>query len=141
MNSQSATVFLVEDNEADVYLLRLILNRLEVRCELVVFENGETAMEFITRSEEEDSTPPENHMFIIDLNLPRVDGRTLLKHLRDHGPFRESPVIVWTSSDAPRDPIESAALGANRHVCKPPNLEAFMAFGGVVKDTLFAQRV
>lgn len=127
-------VFLAEDNAGDVNLLRIALKQNDVDCQLEVYSDGATALTALLHAEAVLDGQPE--LFVLDLNLPQVDGITLLKRLRSSAVFKDAPVIIWTTSDAPEDRSRSEKFGASRHICKPINLSAFLRLGGVIKEML-----
>src|SRR3954465_3203691 len=103
MNGRPAIV-LVEDSPADCYLFQEALKAHSVETDLVVFHDGEDAMSFLLAAETADLSP---QLFVLDLNLPKVDGFTILHHLRASARFAHSLIIVLTSSDNPKDRAES----------------------------------
>jgi len=127
-------IVVAEDNGPDIYLLREALREHRVECDLLVFEEGAAALAYIFNSSRGEQPLPD--LFILDLNLPKVDGRSLLRQLRSLAEFNETPVIVWSSSESPRDREEVARLGAQQHVLKPSTIAEFMHLGGTIKDLL-----
>jgi CheY-like chemotaxis protein len=134
---ERASIFLAEDSPADVYLFREALKAHGVECDLLVFDDGQAAMSFLQRAERDGPGPD---IFVLDLNLPRIDGRAILKHLRDCSRFAESPVLILTSSQNPGDREESVKLGANRYVQKAANVNDFLKIGGIVKSMIREMR-
>jgi CheY-like chemotaxis protein len=134
---ERASIFLAEDSPADVYLFREALKAHGVECDLLVFDDGQAAMSFLHRAERDGPAPD---MFVLDLNLPRIDGRAILKHLRDCSRFTGSPVLILTSSQNPEDREESVKLGANRYVQKAANVNDFLKIGGIVKSMIREMR-
>ena len=130
------TILVAEDNVADIYLLREALHEHSVECGLLIFEEGASALAFILNSARGSLAQERPDLFILDLNLPKVDGRSLLQNLRTLPEFKHAPVIVWTSSTSARDRQESKRLGATAHFDKPSNLDAFMTIGAIVKSML-----
>src|SRR5690349_4954061 len=108
--SETAAIFLAEDSPADVYLFREALKAHGVDNELFVFEDGEAAMSFLLSAEQAGPTPK---LFVLDLNLPKIDGRAILKFLRDSQRFAQSLVVILTSSGNIADREESMQSGAN----------------------------
>lgn len=128
-------VFLAEDNPGDIDLLRAALDRSGVECDLSVCTDGASALAAIARAETLGAgRRPE--LFVLDLNLPKVDGLTILRRLRSSAVFRHTPVIMWTTSTASKDQIQSAEFGVNQHIHKPSNLREFIGLGGVIKQIL-----
>jgi CheY-like chemotaxis protein len=134
---ERASIFLAEDSPADAYLFREALKAHGVECDLIVFDDGGAAMSFLEEAEKEGPRPD---IFVLDLNLPRIDGRAILKHLRDGSRFAESPVLILTSSQNSEDREESVKLGANRYVQKAANVNDFLKIGGIVKSMIREMR-
>ena len=137
MNERPAIV-LVEDSPADCFLFQEALKAHSVETDLVVFHDGEDAMSFLSGAE---TNGPQPRLFVLDLNLPKVDGFTLLKHLRASARFAQSLVIVLTSSDNPADQTESLKLGATRYFRKAENVTEFLDIGREIKSMLLRHRV
>src|SRR5947208_3024002 len=118
-------VLLVEDNPADVRLFREALREHGSDVNLSVVTNGEDAIRFIHRQAgyESAKTPA---LIILDLNLPKKDGRQVLKHLKNDPELRRIPVVVLTTSDAEADVMRAYDLHANCYVRKPSDLDEFL---------------
>lgn len=128
------SVFLAEDNPGDADLFRLALSKSGLNYNLSVCTDGAAALAAIAHAESAivDRRP---ELFVFDLNLPKVDGLALLRRLRSGKVFRETPVIIWTTSELSKDRLQSNEFGA-RHIRKPPNLREFMELGGAIRDIL-----
>jgi len=116
-------VLLVDDNPADVDLTREALQAGGHAVHLLTARDGMEAMAHL-RQQGSDS-PVE--LVVLDLNLPRMDGRAVLSAIRKDETFRKTPVVIFTTSQAARDIKLSYELGANCYVSKPGNLTDFMA--------------
>jgi CheY-like chemotaxis protein len=121
-------ILLAEDNRADVFLVRRALEEVKLEHELHVAKDGEEAIRFI------DDNAASTGLVLVDLNLPRVSGQEVLRHLQNNPRWASVPVIVLTSSDSPADRAEAARLGAKAYFRKPSKLEEFMRLGEVVKQ-------
>jgi CheY-like chemotaxis protein len=128
--NEHAAIFLAEDSPADVYLFREALKAHTVDADLLVFEDGEAALAFLVASERDGPHP---QLFVLDLNLPKVDGLTLLRHLRHSVRFANSLVIILTSSNHPADRAESIRLGATRFLSKAASISDFLDLGREIK--------
>jgi len=118
------SVLLVEDNPADADLTRETLDECRLRLALSVASDGEEAMDFLRlRGRFAGERRPD--LVLLDLNLPRKDGREVLAEMKADPELRSIPVVVLTSSQAERDVAQSYALGANCYVAKPVDLRAF----------------
>ena len=124
-------ILLVEDNPADVYLIEEALRTHGVQFEMKWLRDGEQALEMLT---EDGLGAPD--LVLLDLNLPRVDGKEVLTRIRQTPHLVGVPVAIMTSSDSPQDRREMADLGASCYIKKPPTLDEFLEVGGVIKNLL-----
>ncbi len=133
--AENARLLLIEDNPADVELLRYVLENAEVRCELTVIDDGGEALAFVQQRGKYAGTPLP-HLAIVDLNLPRYDGIEILEAMRGNRAFANVPVVVMSSSSSPRDraKIEDSHIG--RYITKPPDLDGYLRVGEMVKQLL-----
>jgi DNA-binding response OmpR family regulator len=122
---------LAEDNPGDVELLRLALEEHGISCELFVAGDGEKAFSFIREIGSGVMQCP--CLAIIDLNLPKRNGREVLRYLRSYPAFATVPVVILSSSASPKDIAEATQLGASKYIRKPTNLEEFLEVGGLLK--------
>lgn len=127
-------IVLVEDNPGDVHLLRLALRQAGVVCDLRVLEDGEKGMALARREGTDAGRVPD--LIVLDLNLPKHDGLEVLAALHAAPALRSVPVIVFSSSTSPGDRARVAELGAAGFLTKPPDLDAFMAVGDVLRSML-----
>jgi chemotaxis family two-component system response regulator Rcp1 len=128
-------IVLVEDAEADVFLVREALQQGGLDFTLRVLDDGEKAVDFIEEVEE-DETEPCPDLVLLDLNLPKKSGTQVLERMRKGRRCGRIPVIVLTSSDSPKDKEQTARLGANQYIRKPSRLAEFMKLGEIVRDLL-----
>jgi len=128
-------ILLVEDNPADVFLLREAMTRAGLEFNLLVIEDGAEAMEFIQQMEDKPGMPGLD-LAILDLNLPKHDGIQLLEALRKSPRLSALPVVITTSSSAPADQSRTAELGISKFLIKPLELEEFFKFGLIFKELL-----
>ncbi|HUQ95816.1 MAG TPA: response regulator [Bryobacteraceae bacterium] len=133
VRDRAVRILLTEDNQADVYLIRQALSQKFDRFELQVLSNGEEAVKMIDSLGQGGLLPD---IVLLDLNLPRCDGKEILGKLRQMPGGDVIPVIIITSSDSPRDRDDVARLGATRYFKKPFELSDFMRIGDVVEDIL-----
>ena len=117
-------ILLIEDNPADVDLTRESLESSKLYLDLQVVSDGVTALDYLfRRGAYQNATHPD--LIVLDLNLPKKDGREVLRELKADDELKLIPVVVLTSSDAEIDIIRSYDLGANCYVTKPLDLKAF----------------
>lgn len=125
-------ILLVEDNPADVDLLRESLEESTLDAVLTVARSGAEAWGVLSGAGETGDPPPD--IVLLDLNLPGVDGRQILGRMRADERYRTCPVVVLTSSEAERDIVQSYELGANCYVVKPLEFESYMAVMKVLES-------
>lgn len=118
-------VLLVEDDDGDVLLTREAFEVYKIRNRLHVVNDGEQALQFLRR-EGEYADAPRPGLILLDLNLPRRDGREVLAELKDDPELGVIPVVVLTTSEADEDIIRSYRLHANAYVSKPVNFDRFI---------------
>lgn len=115
-------------------LIELALAEEHVDLKVVVQSDGEKAIQFIAEVNAGRMVHPA--LVVLDLNLPRIDGRDVLQRIRADEAWREVPVIVFSSSDSVRDRQVTVSLGATMYVRKPSNLDEFLSVGKLLKDQL-----
>jgi len=133
MALQLMQILLVEDSAADVRLTREALKDAKILNELHVARDGVEAMAFLRR-EGEHADAPRPDIVILDLNLPRMDGKEVLAELKGDPELRSIPVAVLTTSDAEADVLDSYELGANCFLTKPVDLDQFLKVVRAVEE-------
>jgi len=126
-------IFLVEDNPADVRLTQEALVNGKVQHELHVASDGEEAMAFLRRQESFRQAPRPD-LILLDLNLPRKDGREVLAEIKADPDLMAIPVIILTSSQAEEDILKSYNLYANGYIVKPVDLDQFFKVITQIKE-------
>ena len=119
-------VLLVEDDAGDVVMTREALDEGKVVNRLHVVGDGVEALEFLRR-EGEFADAPRPDLILLDLNLPRRDGRQVLAEVKGDPDLRRIPVVVLTTSEAEEDILRSYDLHANAYVTKPVDFNRFVA--------------
>ncbi len=128
---RTPVVLLVEDDEADVLMMRRSLQCDELPLELLVAEDGEQALALLKLAEVPDGKRPD--LVLLDLNLPRLNGKEVLAAIRADERLAGLPVVVVSTSDAPRDVADCYRLGANAVVTKPTDFKRFREVVGVLR--------
>ncbi len=126
-------ILLVEDNPADADLAREALEESKFHNELHVVDDGEKAMAFLRR-EGLYINAPRPGLILLDLNLPRKDGRQVLAEIKADDDLRRIPVVILTSSQAEEDIIKSYDLHANCFISKPIDLNQFLHVVRSIED-------
>jgi CheY-like chemotaxis protein len=123
--SEDIQILLVEDNPGDVRLTVEALRGAKVANELHVVADGEAAIDFL-RQRGEYADAPRPDIVLLDLNLPRLEGREVLADIKSDPNLAKIPIIVLTSSSSDRDIQQSYALHANCFVTKPVDFTEFI---------------
>ena len=126
-------ILLVEDNPGDVRLTKEILKESKVRNNLIVLDNGEDALAFLCRRGKfENAVQPD--LILLDLNLPKKDGREVLAEVKKSPELRRIPVVILTTSKADEDVLRTYDLYANCYISKPVGLEQFVKVVKSIED-------
>ena len=130
---QAIEILLVEDNPADVRLTQEALKEAKVVNRLSVVMDGEEAMAFLRR-EGRHAEAPRPDLILLDLNLPRKDGREVLAEVKADERLRRIPVVILTTSKSEEDVLRSYDLHANCFISKPVGLEQFLRVVESIED-------
>ncbi len=132
-----ADILLVEDNAQDVELTQLALDRAGVSGRLHVARDGEEAMSFLRREAPFESAPRPD-LVLLDLNMPRKDGRQVLDEIKHDPELHRIPVVVLTTSEAESDVMASYDLHCNSYLVKPIGLDALTQTVRTLADYWFS---
>jgi chemotaxis family two-component system response regulator Rcp1 len=138
MSSAPAPTFrilLVEDNPADIYLFREALKEAGLNFELTVIEDGADGLAFARRQGKYAAASVPD-LAVLDLNLPRASGASVLEAMRQSEDLQRVPVFIMTSSTELREQTRAMELDVERFITKPLDLEEFLQIGLVVKEVL-----
>ena len=124
---RSIRILLVEDNPDDVAITRRALSRGALDDELMVARDGQEALDMLRRQGDYagPSALPFPDLILLDLNLPRVDGREVLKEVKADLTLKRIPIIVLTTSQRDEDIVNTYGLGVNTYIRKPVNFDRF----------------
>ncbi|MFW5785424.1 MAG: response regulator [Chitinispirillaceae bacterium] len=129
MLEEKTNILLVEDNPDDVVLTLRAFKKNNIDVQVDVASDGEEALNYLdTREGNENELP---RLVLLDLQLPKVGGLDVLKHIREHKGLRNLTVVVLTTSNLERDMDTAYSLGANDYIRKPLDLAEF---NSIVKD-------
>jgi chemotaxis family two-component system response regulator Rcp1 len=135
--AEAPQILLVEDNAADIGLVREALEEHHVRCSLIVITTGERAIAFINEIDSGVRVCPK--LVIVDLNLPKRSGKEVLKRMRMSSTCTALPVIVLTSSENQKDKDDVAVFRPTGYFRKPSRLDEFLKLGTVFKQIVNAE--
>jgi DNA-binding response OmpR family regulator len=124
---------LVEDNPGDAELILDFLEQCKVKNGVQWLQDGEAAMEFLHREGEyADKAMPD--LILLDLNLPKKDGREVLAEIKGDPKLKHIPVVILTSSKSEEDIVRSYRLQANCYITKPVDIEQFVSVVRAIDD-------
>jgi chemotaxis family two-component system response regulator Rcp1 len=124
VDSSHLDVLLVEDSPGDVRLMKEIFRDTNIDIHLHVASDGVEAMAFLRR-EGEHLNSPRPDLILLDLNLPKMDGRVVLANIKADANLKSIPTVILTTSESEVDIVRSYRLQANCYLSKPVQLEAF----------------
>jgi len=139
MNNQFAKpieVLLVEDNAGDIRLTQEALKEGKIVCNLSVVRDGVEAMAVLHREGKYADSPCPD-LILLDLNMPRKDGRAVLQEIKNDPQLMRIPVVILTTSEAEEDILGSYGLHANCYITKPVDMEQFIKVVKLIEEFWF----
>ena len=132
-NFKIIDILLVEDNPGDVRLAQEALKESKVRNQLHIVNDGMAATDFLfKRNDYKDAPRPD--LIILDLNLPKKDGREVLAEIKADENLKRIPIVIFTTSKAEEDILKTYNLHANCYITKPLNFDKFMEVIKSIED-------
>ena len=132
-NVQPIKILIVEDNPGDIRLIQEILKETNINNNILIAKDGEAALKLLFN--EEIATRPD--LILLDLNLPKIDGRELLAKIKGDERLKSIPVVILTTSTAEEDIIETYKKHANSYITKPVDLDQFIQVVESIKNFWF----
>lgn len=129
-------LLLIEDNAADVHLFQELIASVNRPVTVQVMKDGESASDFLFQSAANDRASLPD-LIIMDLNLPRKDGQTLLRELKGHGELCRVPIVILSTSNSQAEINEAYTLGAGAFVPKPTDISEFQSVLKALLDFYF----
>lgn len=117
--NRNASILICDDDEDDLYLVKSIFNDTKFSNQTVYLKDGAELLEYLQNQKKDTSVG----LILLDLNMPKIDGREALKIIKSNLEFRRIPVIILTTSNAPQDIEKCYELGANCFITKPSSYE------------------
>ena len=133
LEGEPIEILLIEDDPGDVLITREALQSAKIRNTLHVVRDGVEALDFLFRRGAY-ADAPRPDLILLDLNLPRKDGREVLTEVKEDSDLRRIPVVVLTTSSAEEDIVRSYNLHANLYVTKPVELDQFLRIVTAIDD-------
>jgi CheY-like chemotaxis protein len=133
LRTKTVEILLVEDNPGDARLAKEALKESKMLNNLYIVDDGVEAMDFLYKKGEYSSMPRPD-LVILDLNLPRKDGREVLAEIKNDNDLKTIPVVILTISQAEEDILKTYNLHANCFISKPIDLEQFIKVVRSIED-------
>lgn len=133
MVTKPIDILLVEDNPGDVRLTKEALKEGKIKNNLFVAHDGVEALEYLNQ-EGEHAHAVRPDLILLDLNMPRMDGREVLEKIKNEPDLRRIPVVILTTSKSEEDIVKSYDLHANCYITKPVDLDQFINVVKTVED-------
>jgi chemotaxis family two-component system response regulator Rcp1 len=130
---QPIRVLLVEDSPGDIRLTQEALKDAKMHIRLDIARDGQEAMAFLLR-EGEYANAPRPDLILLDLNLPKKDGREVLQEIKENQTLKIIPVVILTTSASEADILRSYLLHANCYITKPVSLDGFLTVVKSIED-------
>jgi two-component system, chemotaxis family, response regulator Rcp1 len=124
MNSRLIQILIVEDSPSDAFIVKEALKQAKELVQVLIVHDGVEAMDLLLRRGKYTDAPRPD-VILLDLNMPRKDGREVLAEIKSHDKLKTIPVIVLTSSSAPQDISKAYSLHANCYLAKPADFNQF----------------
>lgn len=126
-------ILLVEDNDGDIFLTLEALKEARIHNEVDVVKDGEKALQFL-KKENEFANAETPDLILLDINLPKVDGKEVLARIKNDDVLKVIPVVMLTTSDSEKDIMDSYQNHANCYITKPVDFQKFMDVVQTVKN-------
>jgi CheY-like chemotaxis protein len=127
MNKEPFVVLMAEDDEHDIVATKRAWKVHHIANPLYIVSDGEECLDFLHRRGKysEPETAPRPGILLLDIKMPKMDGLTVLEHVKEDGQLRRLPVVILTTSKAEEDRLRSYELGVNAYIVKPVGFENF----------------
>jgi len=133
MNPKEIHILLVEDNEGDIVLTQEALDEGKIKNSVSVVRDGWEAIQYLEKNEGyEDAQEP--NLILLDINLPKINGHKVLKHIKGHSDLKHIPVIMLTTSSDEMDIIKSYQNHTNCYITKPVDINRFIEVISTLED-------
>lgn len=137
MGAKSVEILLIEDNEGDIFLTKKAFEAAKISNNIQVATDGEMAMKILLRHGKYKECPRPD-IVLLDINLPKKDGRQVLAEIKEDESLKKIPVVVLTSSKAEQDIVKTYELHANSYIVKPINLDKFHDIVSAIENFWFS---
>lgn len=117
--NKNATVIICDDDDDDVFLIKSVMEEIDFSNRITCLKNGLELLEHLNKHKNERAIG----LILLDLNMPKMDGREVLKEIKKNPEFSRIPIVILTTSSSPQDIEQCYALGANSFITKPSSYD------------------
>ena len=141
MEKEPFSVLMAEDDEHDIFATKRAWKKNSIKNPLYIVNDGKECLDFLYRrgKYKDRENQPQVGLLLLDINMPIMDGLSVLRHIRNDANMRNLPVVMLTTSKREQDSLKSYNLGANAYIVKPVGFENFSEAIGTIQ--LFWQLV
>ncbi len=127
MSDKTLIVLMAEDNEHDIVATKRAWKKNNINSSLYIVKDGEECLDYLhgRKKYSEPESSPRPGLVLLDINMPRMDGLAVLKHIREDEKLKDLNVVILTTSKADEDIAESRRLNVNAYILKPIGFEGF----------------
>jgi CheY-like chemotaxis protein len=136
LDQRKSRILIIDDNEADLFLVKEALRREGLDCDVISITDGAQAIAFLCGTGADANCPD---CIVLDINLPKVGGDQVLKTIREHPPVADVPILVWSSSLRTETEDLKDRSGAAIFMEKPTDLREFLGVGATIRSLLGRQ--
>lgn len=124
-NGEPFVILLVDDDDDDCFLIEEAFKESKMDYKLQIVNDAENLLEYLYQKGKYGNSQkyPRPNIVLLDLNMPRKDGREALEEIKMNNALRHIPIVVLSTSDSPKDVLDVYKLGANSFICKPVSFE------------------
>jgi CheY-like chemotaxis protein len=132
-------IIVADDDTDDQFMLKEAFSSLNFDKEISTVENGEELLDYLhKRGKYSNASLPVPKLILLDLNMPKIDGRQCLKLIKEHTQFCKIPIIIFSTSNNPEDIAQCYELGANSYIIKPYSYNELVEIIDVIKKYWFS---
>ena len=135
MEKEPFSVLMAEDDEHDIFATKRAWKKNSIKNPLYIVNDGKECLDFLYRrgKYKDRENQPQVGLLLLDINMPIMDGLSVLRHIRNDANMRNLPVVMLTTSKREQDSLKSYNLGANAYIVKPVGFENFSEAIGTIQ--------
>jgi two-component system response regulator len=136
MQSTKIVILLVEDDNGDIELIRTAMSEVQFIADLEVVRDGMQALSYLYRHPPYTNAPRPD-LILLDLNMPRMNGKTVLRQIKTDENLKVTPVVILSTSESNGDIVDTYKAGASCYITKPSGYQGFIEILSIIKEFWF----